>query len=41
MKLIGEFQCSCVFILENKNNKKTIKKSMSPYCLNYLGYQES
>jgi len=41
MKLIGEFQCSCVFILENKNNKRTIKKSMSLYCLNYLGYQES
>jgi len=41
MKLIGEFQCSCVFLLENKNNKKTIKKSMSLYCLNYLGYQES
>jgi len=26
MKLIGEFQCSCEFILENKNNKKNNQK---------------
>ena len=40
MKLIGESQCSCVFLLENKTTK-SIKKSMSLSGLNYSRNQES
>jgi len=41
MKLIGEYQCSCIFIFKEIKAIKTIKKSMSLSCLNYLGYQKS